>query len=69
MLALSGVSIKGKVLSKYFDHTMLKPETTVEQIRNLCQEALHYNFASVCVNSSHVELVSELLKGSNVKVL
>lgn len=41
-------------LGDYFDHTALKPDTTVQQIDQLCAEAVQYNFASVCVNSVHV---------------
>jgi len=31
------------------DHTLLKHEATVEDIRKLCWEAMNYNFISVCV--------------------
>lgn len=55
-------------LNKYIDHTLLKPESTTQQITNLCNEALKYDFASVCVNPTHIELCSKLLKGSDVKV-
>jgi deoxyribose-phosphate aldolase len=50
------------------DHTILKPEATEEAIRRICEEALKYKFASVCVNPGNVELVAELLKNSEVKV-
>ena len=53
-------------LNKYIDHTLLKPESTTDQIRKLCEEARKYDFASVCVNPTHIELCSELLKGSDV---
>jgi len=56
-----------KPLSKYIDHTLLKADATEEQIKVLCQEALQYNFASVCVNSCYVNLVADMLKGSDVK--
>ena len=54
--------------NKYIDHTLLKPDATEEQIRKLCQDALEYDFASVCVNPGYVPLCHELLKGSDVKV-
>lgn len=54
-------------LAKYIDHTLLKPDATSDQIRKLCEEARQYKFATVCVNSSHVRLAAELLKGSTVK--
>ena len=55
-------------LNKYIDHTLLKPESTTSQIAALCEEARQYDFASVCVNPTHVKYCSELLKGSDVKV-
>lgn len=54
-------------LNKYFDHTLLKPEATPEQIDVLCGEALAGDFYSVCVNSCYVEMVSNALSGSDVK--
>ena len=55
-------------INKYIDHTLLKPEATTEQIKHLCKEALEYDFASVCVNPTHVALCHEILKESDVKV-
>ena len=55
-------------LSKYIDHTLLKPEATEEQIKKLCEEAIQYDFASVCVNPTHIALCHKLLKNSDVKV-
>ena len=53
-------------LARYIDHTLLKPNATEEQIRNLCAEAREYNFRSVCVNPTWVPLAAELLRGSEV---
>lgn len=53
--------------SKVFDHTILKPDASKDAVIKICNEALEYNFASVCVNQCRVKLVSELLKGSDVK--
>lgn len=50
------------------DHTLLKPDATADQIAQLCFEARKYNFASVCVNPTHVKLCADLLKGTAVKV-
>lgn len=55
-------------LNKYIDHTLLKPEATTFAIKQLCEEALKYDFASVCVNPTHVAYCAKLLKGSDVKV-
>ncbi|NOW04707.1 deoxyribose-phosphate aldolase [Clostridium beijerinckii] len=54
-------------IAKYIDHTILKPEATVEDVKKLCKEAKEYNFASVCVNGCYAKLVSTELAGSEVK--
>jgi deoxyribose-phosphate aldolase len=55
-------------LAKKFDHTLLKATAVEADIRKLCDEALAYKFASVCVNPCWVPLASEWLKGSDVMV-
>ncbi len=55
-------------LSKYIDHTLLKPQSTKEQILELCEEARKYDFKSVCVNPYWVSTAKEALKGSDVLV-
>ena len=54
--------------AKYIDHTLLKPDARREDIVRLCEEALRYDFASVCVNPSRIETAAEILQGSDVKV-
>ena len=53
--------------SKYFDHTLLRPDATREDIRSLIDEALQYDFAAVCVNGCHVRIVEEALAGSGIR--
>ncbi len=55
-------------LSKMIDHTLLKPDTTKNMIKTLCEEAKEYGFFSVCVNPYYVKFAKELLNKSNVKV-
>ncbi|MDH6603775.1 deoxyribose-phosphate aldolase [Bacilli bacterium PM5-9] len=55
-------------LSKYIDHTLLKPEATQKQIMDLVHIAKEYDFASVCINSCWVNLCANELKDSDVKV-
>ncbi|PKH08387.1 deoxyribose-phosphate aldolase [Planomicrobium sp. MB-3u-38] len=55
-------------IASYIDHTLLKPESTKEQVIELCKEAAEYEFASVCVNPSYVETAAAELKDSKVKV-
>jgi len=63
-----GMIPKDVNIANMIDHTLLKPDATHDQIAQLCYEARKYNFASVCVNPSHVKLCAELLKGSLAKV-
>lgn len=55
-------------LEKYIDHTLLKPTATFNEIENLCQEAIDYQFFSVCVNSGYVPFAKQILKNTDVKV-
>ena len=55
-------------IASIIDHTLLKPDATSMQIKELCEESLQYNFASVCINPIHVKQSAEILQGSNVKV-
>ena len=50
------------------DHTILKPEATKDMIETLCNEALEYKFAAVCVNPYYVKFCKDILKDSNVNV-
>src|SRR5271156_3413587 len=55
-------------IARLIDHTLLKPDATQDEIRKLCEEALQYRFASVCVNPWNVAQAAEILRGSTVKV-
>lgn len=55
-------------LNKYIDHTNLKAYATKKDIEKLCDEAIKYKFASVCVNPYYVGLAHELLIRSEVLV-
>lgn len=55
-------------LNKYIDHTLLKADATQESIKELCRQAKEYDFMSVCINSSNIELAKEELKGTDVKI-
>lgn len=55
-------------LSKYIDHTILKPTTLVSDIEKLCSEAKQYQFAAVCVPPNFVKKAKTLVEGSAVKV-
>ncbi len=55
-------------LARYIDHTLLKPDIGPADIDRICDEALEYAFASVCVNPVWVKRCASRLRGSAVKV-
>ena len=55
-------------VNRYIDHTLLKPTSTKHHIISLCEEAIQYDFYSVCVNGSYAKLAALELQESNVKV-
>jgi deoxyribose-phosphate aldolase len=55
-------------LAATIDHTLLKPEASGSDIQRLCDEALIYGFASVCVNPFWVPFTAKNLAGSPVRV-
>ena len=55
-------------VAKMIDHTLLKPDATQEEIEQLIKEAKQYDFASVCINASWVQLAAQQLKETEVDV-
>lgn len=54
--------------AKLIDHTLLKADATPHDIAALCEEAVEYGFATVCVPPVFVAQASQLLYGSEVAV-
>jgi deoxyribose-phosphate aldolase len=63
-----GVKSVAADLAGMIDHTLLRPQATEDQYRQLCAEARQFNFATVCINPAWVGLCAKLLAGSPVKV-
>jgi len=53
--------------AKLMDSTLLKPTATRDDILRLCEEAIHYHFASVVVFPFWLPLVRRALQDSDVK--
>lgn len=51
----------------HVDHTLLKPESTWEQIKTLCDEAMEYHCATVCIPPAFVKRAVEYVQG-NLKI-
>ena len=52
----------------FIDHTLLKSTATPGQIELLCEEAVEFGFAAVCIPPFYVRKASDLLYGSSVQV-
>ena len=55
-------------LAGVFDHTLLNPDATRQQVENLCAEAVHYRFACVMVNPVWASTAVSVLAGTEVHV-
>jgi deoxyribose-phosphate aldolase len=55
-------------VARLIDHTLLKPEATASQVGRMCQEAVHYGFATVFIHPCYVGLAANILRGTGVKV-
>jgi deoxyribose-phosphate aldolase len=55
-------------IASYIDHTILKPTSTHIEIKKICEEALLYEFAAVCIPPPMVPQAKVLLAGAPVKV-
>lgn len=56
-------------LSKYIEHTLLKPNATSAELVQLFDEAKENSFLGVCINPVNIKLAKENLKNSSVKIV
>jgi deoxyribose-phosphate aldolase len=56
-------------INKYIEHTLLKPDTNKTAIEQLCQEAIEFGFAAVCVPPFYVKAASTALKEHPIKTV
>ena len=62
------MSLTPKDIAAMLDHSTLQPWLTEDDIRRGCEVALKYQTASVCARPCDVPILTEMLKGSPVKV-
>ena len=55
-------------IAPYIDHTILKPSTLVADVKKLCEEAIQYRFAAVCVPPPFVKEAKKIIGQTEVKV-
>ena len=51
----------------HVDHTLLKPEATWDQIKTLCDEAMEFGCATVCIPPAYVKPAADYVQG-NLKI-
>lgn len=56
-------------LNSYIDHTNLKPEAQIDDIKKLVDEAISNDFYSVCVNGTYVKDIKEYNKDVRIAVV
>ena len=64
----SAALANASALASVFDHTLLKPEATHDQVVKLCEEAATHRFACAMVNPAWVSLAHSVMVGSGVPV-
>lgn len=55
-------------LAQTIDHTLLKPDATIEQINKLCSEAVENDFYAICISPAYILHASKRLKDTDVKI-
>lgn len=66
--ALTVHDVTYEKLATTIDHSLLRPELTLSEVREGCELAARYDVASVCVRPADVELATGVLPGSSVAV-
>jgi deoxyribose-phosphate aldolase len=66
---MSKLNIDKVKIARAIDHTDIRPKATIKDIKQRCIEAKKYNFHGVCVNPKFTKLVSQELKGTDVKTV
>jgi len=65
---MTDATITAAEMAQYIDHTLLKPDATLDALAKLSAEAISYGFKAVCVNSGHVAYLAGKLQGTGVAV-
>jgi deoxyribose-phosphate aldolase len=55
-------------IAKCIEHTLLKPDTSLADVRRVCEEAKKYGFAGVCVPPLYVRDSRRMLDESSTKI-
>lgn len=56
-------------INKHIEHTLLRPNTSKNDVEQLCQEAIEFGFAAVCIPPFYVRTASNALKDHPIKIV
>lgn len=56
-------------INKHIEYTLLHPNTSKTDVEQLCQEAIEFGFAAVCIPPFYVRAASNALKGHPIKTV
>ncbi len=62
------MKITKQQLASMIDHSLLKPNATLEELKKVCKEAVEHKFKAVCINPIFVADAVSLLIGKDVLV-
>ena len=62
------MNITKQQLAGMIDHSLLRPNATLEELKKICREAIEYGFKAVCINPIFITEAVSLLKGTGVLV-
>ncbi len=54
---------------KKIEHTLLKPDSTWEEVKKVCIDTIRYGFYGCCISPFYVEKAKSVLEGSDVKLV
>lgn len=55
-------------IAQMIDHTILKANATEAEVKALCEQAIQYQFATVCINPCYIPQAVHLLQGTDVGI-
>lgn len=56
-------------IKKHIEHTVLKAETSKNDVLRICKEAIEYDFFGVCIPPYFVKTAKEALKGTSISIV
>ncbi len=68
MIALKSREEKIMKINRYFDHAVLKPGMSEQEVRDAIRQGIDYDVYSVCVRPCDIDLAVSMCRGTNTRV-